>query len=62
MQGGNTSGAFTAILEEVFKPKDHGSADFSMIAEMNAARVSSIYGNSTTVQPPAIRLIPQVKY
>lgn len=28
----------------------------------NASRSSSIYGASTTVQPPTIALIPQVKY
>lgn len=28
----------------------------------DASRSSSIYGNSTTVQPPAIQLIPQIKY
>ena len=28
----------------------------------NASRSSSIYGNSTTVQPPAITQIPQFKY
>lgn len=30
--------------------------------EFNAARSSEIYGKSTTVQPPAIALIPQIKY
>lgn len=29
---------------------------------LDASRSSSIYGNSTTVQPPAITLIPQIKY
>ena len=28
----------------------------------DASHSSSIYGNSTTVQPPAITLIPQIKY
>lgn len=28
----------------------------------NANRSSSIYGNSNTVQPPAIQLIAQIKY
>ena len=35
---------------------NYNSVDF------NASRSSSIYGNSTTVQPPAITLIPQIKY
>ena len=34
------------------------SSNFSL----NASRSSSIYGNSTTVQPPAIQLIPQIRY
>lgn len=28
----------------------------------DASRSSSIYGASTTVQPPAIQLIPQIKF
>lgn len=28
----------------------------------NASRSNSIYGNATTVQPPALSLIPQIKY
>lgn len=28
----------------------------------NASNYNAIYGNSTTVQPPAIKLIPQIKY
>ena len=28
----------------------------------NASRVSSIYGNSTTVQPPALTMLPIIKY
>ena len=28
----------------------------------NASRVNSIFGKSTTVQPPALVLIPQIKY
>lgn len=31
-------------------------------AHFNAAYADPIYGNSTTVQPPAITLIPQIKY
>ena len=28
----------------------------------NASKSNPIYGNSSTVQPPAIQLIPQIKY
>ena len=30
--------------------------------EMDASRSSNVYGASTTVQPPAIILIPQIRY
>ena len=30
--------------------------------EFNASKSNPIYGNSSTVQPPAIQLIPQIKY
>ena len=30
--------------------------------DFSAARSNSIYGNSSTVQPPAIQLIPQIRY
>ena len=30
--------------------------------DFNASRSNSIYGNSTTVQPPAVKLIPIIKY
>ena len=30
--------------------------------QLNASNSSSLYGASTTVQPPAISLIPQIKY
>lgn len=29
---------------------------------LNAANSNSLYGNSTTVQPPALSLVPQIKY
>lgn len=31
-------------------------------AGFDASRANSIYGNSGTVQPPAIALIPQIKF
>lgn len=29
---------------------------------LNAANSNSLYGNSTTVQPPALSLLPQIKF
>lgn len=34
----------------------------SYIANLDASISSAIYGASTTVQPPALQLIPQIKY
>ena len=31
-------------------------------ADFKASRSNSIYGSSTTVQPPSIKLIPQLRY
>lgn len=30
--------------------------------QISASRSNSIYSNSTTVQPPALQLIPQIRY
>ena len=32
------------------------------ILDFNAANSNAIYGSSETVQPPALSLIPQIKY
>lgn len=39
-----------------------GSVNNPYNVEFDASKSNSIYGNSTTVQPPAITLIPQIKY
>ena len=60
--GDNASGAFTA------KPKydeyswGHADAGNTILFLFDASKYNSIYGASTTVQPPAIQLIPQIKY
>lgn len=38
------------------------SQNTSQNIKMDASRSNSIYGSSTTVQPPALSLIPQIKY
>lgn len=40
----------------------NGSGASQHYANFNASWSNPIYGASTTVQPPAIRLIPQIKY
>lgn len=39
-----------------------GSSLFYDTINFNASKSNSIYGSSTTVQPPAVKLIPQIKY
>lgn len=34
----------------------------SAYPRFDASRSNNVYGNSTTVQPPALALIPQIKY
>ena len=41
---------------------DSANADVFSVLTINASRFSSIYGASTTVQPAALQLIPQIKY
>ena len=36
--------------------------DMSCAVTFNASQSNNIYGSSTTVQPPALQLIPQIKF
>lgn len=58
------SGALTATdLVTVYQNVAGGSAKRTHHAlSFNAAQSNTIYGNSNTVQPPAICLIAQIKY
>ena len=38
------------------------SAWYDFIASFNASRSNPCYGNAETVQPPALQLIPQIRY
>ena len=38
------------------------TATFNKTLTLDASRSSAIYGNSDTVQPPALTMIPQIKY
>ena len=45
--------------------RDSGSGNHdgqSLVITLEASRSSSIYGGSTTVQPPAVKLLPCIKY
>ena len=57
----NASGAFYRSSDYIGKMSS--SADGKAVSiYLNAGRSSSIYGNSTTVQPPALTLLPCIKY
>ena len=62
----NANGAFYATNQISLNPQGgFGNLYFSPNAfdiAFNASRSSNIYGASTTVQPPSISLIPQIKY
>lgn len=36
--------------------------DMACTVTFNASQSNNIYGSSTTVQPPALQLIPQIRY
>lgn len=55
------SGAFTATKMSTDTNQDSGNASNNSYS-FKASNSNSIYGTSTTVQPPAICLIPQIKF
>ena len=60
----NQNGAFSIIENHSTLTRGSSSSgtEYYDNISFNASRSSTIYGNSDTVQPPAIVLIPQVKY
>ena len=54
-------GAFTSFVE-MNKPLTTQEGSVRRGINFDASGSNSIYGASTTVQPPAFALIPQVKY
>lgn len=60
---GNTSIAHNVWEDNKYRANPINNTDSRWgEAQLNASRQSSIYGNSTTVQPESIKLIPQIKY
>jgi len=55
-------GAFYKQVDYVNAYPEERAANSNSEIYFNASRCSSIYGASSTVQPPAITLIPQIKY
>lgn len=58
--GDGAANAFYTVVSGTYYAD--GDPKSRQYAEFNASRSSSIYGQSNTVQPPAIVLIPQMKY
>lgn len=60
----NQNGAFSIIENHSTLTRGASSSGIEYYDNISfdASRSSTIYGNSDTVQPPAIVLIPQVKY
>lgn len=59
------SGALTITnvnLSKATMPEGTASGFYNSTLRLDLSSSNSIYGNSTTVQPPAITLIPQIKY
>ena len=55
------TGAFYSDGDNYYGPPVHSAADNAR-AMFDASRSNPIYGRSTTVQPPALSLIAQIKY
>ena len=65
--GGTGPGALGAFsISQTYETNQNtaarGTATPSYDIKFNASAYNSIYGNSTTVQPPALILIPQIKF
>ena len=58
--GSETNGAFTTT--QVFNQPVAGSNGPTCNIDFNAANSNPIYGRSNAVQPPALNLLPQIKY
>ena len=57
-------GAFKTITAASIRldGSNTGVYGYQRVDEFKASYSCSIYGNSTTVQPPALSLIPQIKF
>ena len=60
--GLNAVGAFSVQIEGGTNTGSNWNTNLNDSINFDASRSSSIYGASTTVQPPALRLIPQIKF
>lgn len=58
----NVAGAFATQSSYNTLSHNRETGNTSHILSFSAARANAVYGKATTVQPPAIMLIPQIKY
>lgn len=58
----SATGAFKLSESSYNLASSSGSASGTVKYSMDASKSSSIYGSSETVQPPAVKLISQIKY
>ena len=56
------SGAFSRYGSNMHQFAEEGSSGLASGVQFNASLSNSIYGSSNTVQPPALQLIPQIKF
>lgn len=59
--GGYGTGAFSFELGGTAKGTTTAGAGDVRVS-FSAAKSNSVYGASTTVQPPALQLVPQIKF
>ena len=59
---GTLSGAFYSTNREIVDVSGVAGNVDGMTLNIDASRSNNIYGNSNAVQPPAITLIPQIKF
>lgn len=59
--GTNTTGAFSTDNDTSSSRYDGAGAGFGFEYNFDASRCDDIYGNSSTVTPPSVRLLPCMK-
>ena len=56
----NVTGAF--VIEKQMVNGSGANSGRDMLLHLDASKSNPIYGRSDTVQPPAISLMPQIRY
>lgn len=61
LPGTVANGAFSEAGRWSAQVHNGANDDWGSVYELNASRSSAVYGRSSTVQPPAVRLLPCIK-